>query len=138
MEITDNKFLGIGWKFPPSFSKLTHNVTMVSEEANVHNSLQVLIATLPRERIMQPDYGCSLNDFLFEPLDTALAARMTDRIEAAIIKFEPRVRVIKVNLEDLIYTEGKINIHVHFEIKATNSRYNLVYPYYIEEGRVQP
>lgn len=138
MEHIENKFLGIGWKFPPSFSKVTKQVQMVTDEPNVHNSLQILLATLPGERIMQPLHGCSLQDFLFEPLTTALITRMTDRIERAIITFEPRIRVLRIVIEDLVVLEGKVNIHVHYEIKSTNSRYNLVYPFYIEEGKIQP
>lgn len=138
MENIENKFLGKGWKFPPSFSKHNQSVQMVKDELNVHNSLEVLVATLPGERIMQPSYGCSLQDFLFEPMTTALISRMRDRIEAAIISFEPRVRVLDVSIVDLVVEAGKVDIHVHYEIKSTNSRYNLVYPFYIEEGKVRP
>lgn len=138
MEHIESKFLGIGWKFPPSFSKLNKEVEMIRDEFNVHNSLEVLLATLPGERIMQPLYGCSLQDFMFEPLTTGLVTRMTDRIESAIISFEPRVKVLRIEIEDLVVEQGKVNIHVHYEIKSTNSRYNLVYPFYIEEGRVNP
>lgn len=138
MEKTENIFLGKGWKFPPAFSSTTKTVHMVSNEENIYNSLKVLVSTLPQERIMQPKYGCNLQDFLFEPLDLGTSKRMTDRIEQSIIQFEPRVRVIKIETEDLIFEQGIINIHVHFEIKATNSRYNLVFPFYVEEGKVKP
>ena len=138
MEKIESKFLGIGWKFPPAFSLYSQTVEMVKDEANVDNSLEVLLATLPGERIMQPLYGCSLQDFLFEPMTTVLITRMTDRIERAIISFEPRVRVLNVSIDDLVAEAGKIDIHVHYEIKTTNSRYNLVYPFYVEEGKVRP
>ena len=138
MENIESKFLGIGWKFPPSFSHNAQQVEMVKDVENVHNSLEVLLATLPGERIMQQSYGCSLQDFLYEPMTTALITRMTDRIERAIITFEPRVRVLRVSIDNLVVEEGKVDIHVHYEIKSTNSRYNLVYPFYIEEGRIQP
>lgn len=138
MENIENKFLGVGWKFPPSFSQYTQTAELVKDAENVHNSLEVLLSTLPGERIMQPLYGCSLQDFLFEPMTTALVTRMTDRIERAIITFEPRVRVLRVAIDNLVFEEGKVDIHVHYEIKTTNSRYNLVYPFYIEEGKVKP
>ena len=138
MEKTENIFLGKGWKFPPAFSSTIRSVNMVSNEENIYNSLKVLISTLPQERIMQPKYGCNLQDFLFEPLDLSTAKRMTDRIEQSIIQFEPRVRILKIDTEDLIFEQGTINIHVHYEIKATNSRYNLVFPFYVEEGKVKP
>lgn len=138
MEKIESKFLGIGWKYPPSFSMHSQGVEMVKDEVNVHNSLEVLLATLPGERIMQPQYGCSLEDFLFEPITTSIITRMTDRIEQAIISFEPRVRVLNVSIVDFVAEAGKIDIHVHYEIKSTNSRYNLVYPFYVEEGKVKP
>ncbi len=138
MEKFENIFLGIGWKFPPSFVKSQGEIIMVKNEENIHNSLSVLIATLPGERILQPEYGCDLTDFLFEGIDVSLHKRMADRIEQSIIKFEPRVKVLKIEFEDLLYKEGKIEVQVHYEIKATNSRHNLVYPFYIEEGLVKP
>ena len=138
MENFENIFLGRGWAFPPSFSKSQREVKILTNEELIHNSLMVLISTIPTERIMQPDYGCDLRDFFFEPLEVSLIKRMTDRIEQNIIKFEPRVRVIKIDTEDLNATDGRIDIHVHYEIKATNSRYNLVFPFYLEEGKVKP
>lgn len=138
MEKFENIFLGRGWKFPPTFSKSKLGVIMLSDEEIVHNSLVVLLSTIPSERIMKPDYGCDLRDFIFEALEVSLIKRMTDRIEQNIIKFEPRVKVINIETEDLSIPYGRIDIHVHYLIKATNSRYNLVYPFYLEEGKVIP
>lgn len=138
MERDPIDFLGSGWAFPPSFSRHTQQVAMVSNEADIHNSLMILLSTLPGERIMQPAFGCDLNDFLFEPVDTTLLTRMKDRITFSINEFEPRIRPLSVSIETYRQQEGMLEIQVHYEIKATNSRYNLVYPFYLEEGRVKP
>lgn len=138
MENIENIFLGRGWKFPPTFSKAKSQVQMLSNEEVVHNSLVVLLSTMPTERIMRPEYGCDLQDFLFETLEVSTIKRMTDRIEQNIIQFEPRVRVINIQTEDFSTPDGRIDIHVHYEIKASNSRYNLVFPFYLEEGKIKP
>ena len=64
-------FLGRGWAFPPSFDPHTGDVQMVQAEADIVESLRILMSTRPGERIMQPDYGCRIHDLVFDPMDGA-------------------------------------------------------------------
>jgi len=129
-----NGFLGQGWDFPPSFSDGGGSVAMVADEADIAASLRVLLATRPGERVMRPDFGCNLDDLLFESLDTTLKTLMADRIITAILYHEPRIEVLSVTLDDSRKLEGVIDIEVAFVIRATNSRRNLVFPFYRTEG----
>lgn len=129
----NNSFLGTGWSFPPTFENVANQVTMISDEDDIYNSIWVLLLTGVGERIMQPDFGCNMNVLLFEPLTTSLKRRIKDMVTSAIINFEPRVSLNNVTLSgnDL---EGVVIVTVQYTIIATNSRYNLVYPFYLTEG----
>ncbi|MCA9735655.1 MAG: GPW/gp25 family protein [Deferribacteres bacterium] len=126
-------FLGTGWDFPPAFDKTRNSVAMVSDEQDINSSLQVLLSTAIGERIMQPEYGCDLRDFLFEPLDTALRAYIKDLILNAILYNEPRIELNEVSLITK-NEEGILEIALEYTIRMTNSRYNFVFPFYLEEG----
>jgi phage baseplate assembly protein W len=127
-------FLGRGWSFPPDFTGSPHDLAMVEDDADVASSLQILLSTMPGERVMQPLYGCNLSELLFDSLDTRLKTLMADKIESAILYFEPRITLESVTLDDSLILEGVVSIQVIYTVKTTNSRFNFVYPYYIQEG----
>jgi phage baseplate assembly protein W len=129
-----NSFLGTGWNFPPSFDKTLANVSMVSEEADVQSSLEILLTTRPGERIMRSDYGCNLDELLFEPLTTTFKTFIKDLITTAILYHEPRIEVNKIDLEETSELDGRVVIAIEYTIRSTNSRYNFVFPFYRNEG----
>jgi phage baseplate assembly protein W len=127
-------FLGRGWSFPPDFTAPVTGVAMLEDDADVASSLQVLLSTTPGERIMQPLYGCNLSELVFENLDTRMKTLMADKVESAILYYEPRVTLESVALDDSKTLDGVVLIQVVYTVKSTNSRFNFVYPYYIQEG----
>lgn len=127
-------YLGRGWSFPPDFTRAPVGVSMLEEDADVASSLQILLSTTPGERIMQPLYGCNLSELLFESIDTRMKTLMADKVESAILYYEPRVTLESVILDDSMDTEGVVLIGVVYRVKSTNSRFNFVYPYYKNEG----
>jgi phage baseplate assembly protein W len=128
----NKSFLGTGWSFPPQFT--SKGLAMVSAEQDIHESLLILLSTTPGERVMQPIYGCGLKAHVFDTLNESTFAVMRDIVEKAILFFEPRVIVERIDVSDDDYREGKVQIHVHYRVRATNNRYNLVYPFYFNEG----
>jgi len=126
-------FLGTGWSFPPTFDKESRSVLMTSDAEDINKSLQILFSTAIGERLMQPKYGANLERFLFEPISETLKTHMKDLINDAILYHEARIKLLDLKL--VAYdTEGRIDITLEYMIKGTNSRYNYVYPYYLEEG----
>jgi uncharacterized protein len=130
----DNSFLGRGWSFPPSFDSANVGVNMLEREDDIASSLEILLSTLRGERIMLPQYGCNMDELLFESLDTRMKTLMTDNIESAILYHEPRVELETVKLDDSQELEGIVLIDIVYRVKATNSRFNFVYPYYKLQG----
>ena len=127
-------FLGTGWGFPPTFSKTTGAVNMLSDEADIQSSLEILLSTRQGERVLRYDYGCNLDELVFEPLTTTFKTYIKDLISTAILYYEPRIQVNKIELDDTGELEGKILISIDYTVRSTNSRYNFVYPYYVKEG----
>jgi len=126
-------FLGRGWAFPPQFNKLTGTVEMLSNEDDIKNSLQVLLSTRVGERIMQPAYGCNMDVLLFEPINESLISYIRDLVFTSIYYFEPRVNPEDVTVQ-ASEEEGTILITVEYTVRSTNSRNNLVFPFYLNEG----
>lgn len=127
-------FLGCGWSFPPSFSFASCTVDMTEAEVDIAASLEILLSTAQGERVMLPQYGCNLQELLFETLDTRMKTLMADKVESAILYHEPRIELEKVSLDDSLALEGVVLISVAYRVKTTNSRFNFVYPFYKQEG----
>src|ERR687898_2778818 len=96
----DRAFLGRGWSFPPTFDRKVGGVQMLEHEADIVSSLHILLTTARGERIMVPQYGCNMDELVFENLDTRMRTLMADKIESAILYHEPRITLERVQLED--------------------------------------
>ncbi|MCB0555666.1 MAG: GPW/gp25 family protein [Phaeodactylibacter sp.] len=129
-----NSFLGTGWSFPPTFDKGARGPIMVSDVEDIYQSLTILLDTALGERVMQPGYGASLQDKVFEPLDPILLTVIKDLVDRAITYHEARIDLEKVTVSSERYQEGVLDIEIAFIVRATNSRFNFVYPFYIQEG----
>lgn len=132
----DKSFLGTGWSFPPEFQRNDGVLELqtVSLEADIKESLSILLATAPGERVMQPTFGCGLKTMIFENVDETAITEMKDLIERAILFFETRIDLDDIYIEtDNIY-DGLMEIDIHYTIVSTNTRSNIVYPFYFQEG----
>ena len=128
----DNSFLGRGWSFPVSFSK-QGRVKMSEYEDDIEESLRILLMTYPGARVMQPEFGSRLRDFCFESFSLRVETLMQDEICKAILLNEPRVDVEKVEIEPM-ENVSVLRINVAYVIRSTNSRRNLVFPFYLNEA----
>lgn len=140
MENNENtaRFFGSGWQFPPTFSSSGHHIGTVTREAAVHQSLRILLTTYLGERSLNSRYGSGLFEFQFGELTQQLLTGIRKAIEDALLRNEPRVRLDRVTIQEDPLQQGLLIIEVNYTIKATNSRFNLVYPYYLNEGNLPP
>ena len=130
---TSTAFLGRGWGFPVTFSRSNNGVDMLEGEPDVQSSLEILLGTTLGERVMQPGYGCNIDRLIFEPMDTTFSTFVTDQIRTSILNNEPRV--VLNNVDYIVANEdGRLDISLDYTIIATNSRANLVYPFYFNEA----
>ena len=133
---TDPPFLGRGWAFPPNFGAGGGDVEMVSGSAEVAESLQILFSTEPGERPMRGSFGSSLSRYMFSEIDQTMLTSVRGAIYDAVLAFEPRIEIDALEVVESGETAGLLTISLLYTLRGTNSRYNLVYPFYIREGVV--
>ena len=107
---------------------------MLEEDRDIASSLEILLTTAQGERVMLPQYGCNMDELLFESLDTRMKTLMADKIESAILYHEPRIELESIKLDDSSELQGVILIEIIYKVRTTNSRFNFVFPYYKLEG----
>ena len=129
-------FLGRGWSFPPEFFQGGAEVNMVAAEEDIRQSLHILLTTSMGERIMFSSYGCDLSRYLFAEIDQSLVNGLTDIITDAILNNEPRIQTDNVEIDQHDSVTGLLLISIDYTVRSTNNRYNLVYPFYINEASV--
>lgn len=127
-------FLGQGWAFPPRFEARSGAVVRRTAEADIVESLRILFGTRPGERVMQPDFGCRLADLVFEPMNEPTRIAIEVAIRRAVMFFEARIHLNRVDVTPVDWPAGHLEILVDYSIRATNSRHNVVFPFYLREG----
>jgi|ERR1700682_3549581 len=125
-------FLGRGWSFPIS-PGADAEIATVSDNDDIRQSIRLILDTEPGERVMRPDFGAGLRGLVFEPVNVRLVALVQHRVEQALTQWEPRIDVKAVTVNTDEATSGKLKVEVGYVVRATNSFYNLVYPFYLKE-----
>jgi len=134
MNEKDDSFLGRGWAFPPAFNFELGTVETVSAEEDIRQSIRIIIETIPGERIMFSTFGCGIRKFVFESNDPTHMSMLKDSIYDALLYYEPRIKLDKIDITDDTQVSGLIHIHIFYTIIITNTRSNMVFPFYIKEG----
>jgi phage baseplate assembly protein W len=129
----DKAFLGEGWAFPVELDD-AGGVRTVRYEELIRQSVYLILKTDPGERVMRPDFGAGLQALVFEPLNHTTMALARHRVEQALILWEPRIDVMAVTVSAAA-TDSRLDITIDYRVRATNTFYNLVYPFYLQEGR---
>lgn len=134
MEQSTDKFLGVGWSFPPRFNRITNKIEMVAGVTDIEESISIILKTIPGERLMHPHFGCSLHRLVFERTDIMFINEMNRMIYQALLNYEPRIKDVNaeiVNRQDL---DGIVHVQISYTIITTNTRHNIVFPFYFTEG----
>lgn len=127
-------FLGTGWAFPPAFTPGGEQVAMVADEEDIQQSLALLFATRRGERLMQESYGASLDDWLYAEVDEELVSSLSTSIEEAVLLHEPRIELLDLDVSPHPELAGTLLIRIDYQIPTTNSRFNMVFPFYLNEA----
>ncbi|MCL6458568.1 MAG: GPW/gp25 family protein [Gorillibacterium sp.] len=127
MEVID--FLGRGWKFP--FSAHRGTIDASAGEDSIKESIILILSTARGERIMRPDFGCRLNELVFAPNNMSTATLIRSFIEDALMNWEPRIEVLDITVTPRS-DQPVLEVSIDYSLKASNSKYNLVYPFFLE------
>jgi phage baseplate assembly protein W len=126
-------FLGQGWPFPLAPNGIGE-VALATYEEDVRQAVQIILGTAQGERVMRPDFGAGLHALLFEPMSTTTMALARHRVEEALLTWEPRIDNVGVEVSPEAQL-GRLKIEIRYRVRATDTFYNLVYPFYLEGGR---
>lgn len=126
-------FLGIGWQFP-ILSDTDQIVTIAKHEQSIEDSIQIILSTSKGERRMFPEFGCDLNDYVFETINAVTITRIKNGILEALRLWEPRIAVDEIKVHTDKIDQGKLVISLSYTILSVNNRKNLVYDFYLKEG----
>ena len=130
----DDAFLGTGWGFPPQFSNGGRELFTTSGPENVHRSVWIILNTSLGERVLRENFGAGLQRLHFEPLNSRLVNDLKRMVNNAILLHEPRVIVDQVHVSGDRAQEGVLLIQLQYTVRATNTRFNLVYPFYLNDN----
>lgn len=127
-------FLGVGWAFPVQPDQRQEDIARVAYEEDIRQAIRLILETERGERVMRPDFGAGLRSLAFESINTTTLALARHRVEESLTLWEPRIDTItvKVTANPLL---GQLMIEIDYRVRATNTFYNLVYPFYLQEGR---
>jgi phage baseplate assembly protein W len=126
-------FLGVGWAFPPRVAK-DGATAMSAYEQDIKESLRIILGTERGERLMRADFGAGLRSFVFGVLSQTTLQQIQTRVRESLVKWEPRIDVEQVSTTIDPTERSVLLIEITYRVRATNTRDNLVYPFYLEEG----
>ncbi len=122
--------LGSGIAFPLQVDR-RGGIALASDETDVDQAIQLILATAPGERPMRPEFGCGVHDFVFDTIDASTVGRMEEEIRAALFRWEPRIEVLAVEFDLDFVDRGELLIQIDYRVRPTNTLRNLVYPFYV-------
>jgi phage baseplate assembly protein W len=126
-------FLGKGWSFPVQVDSQTGGIQRADYEESVRQSIWIILGTAKGERVMRPEFGCDIYDLVFENITAGVIGRVSQAVREALLLFEPRIDLVEVRVAP--EEEGQVMlISIDYQVRATNSLFNLVYPFYLERS----
>jgi uncharacterized protein len=127
-------FLGTGWRFP-ILPDASGALGYVCGDANVEQSLHILLMTQLGERVMRSDFGTELPRLVFSPGSTQYLRLLENSVKEAVTNWEPRIDLDEVSAEADPNEPYKVLVSISYTVRQTNTSTNLVFPYYL--GTVQ-
>jgi phage baseplate assembly protein W len=129
----DAGFLGKGWSFPV-LPTASGSIAFVSGADSIEQAIRIILETSPGERIMRPEFGCGIWELVMEANTAQLHGRLQVRVREALVRWEPRVDVLDVRIDSPVEKKNVLFIRIDYRIRANNALYNLVYPFFLQEG----
>jgi Bacteriophage baseplate protein W len=124
------EIIGSGLAFPLQVDR-RGGIALAHDEQDIDQAIQLILGTAPGERPMRPEFGCGVHDFVFDTIDANTVGRMEEAIREALDRWEPRIQVLDVGFDLSQADSGLLTIDIGYQVRATNTERNLVYPFYV-------
>lgn len=126
-------FLGVGWGFPVALDE-AGEIQLARYEESIRQAIWIILGTAPGERAMRPDFGCGIHDLVFAVNSAGTAGRVASLVRQALLRWEPRIDLLSVDAAADPAQPNLLLIRIDYAVRTTNSRFNLVYPFYLERS----
>ena len=136
MANTKEGFLGRGWAFPIRPDS-NGRLLLTDQEGAIRNGILLILSTAPGERVMRPEFGCGIWELVMEPNTAQLHGRVQTRVRQALTRWEPRIDVLDVQVASPPEQKNVLLIRIDYRVRSNNAAYNLVYPFFLQEGATQ-
>ncbi|MCI0489634.1 MAG: GPW/gp25 family protein [Blastocatellia bacterium] len=124
-------FLGRGLKFPVGV-EATGKIALSEYEQDIREAIRIILLTAKGERVMRPDFGAGLYEFVFEGMSATTLGSVQAAVREALIKWEQRIQLLAVDVTADTGEIGKLLISIDYRVRATNTKFNLVFPFYLK------
>jgi len=128
-----SEFIGVGWGFPVALDEDGH-IGLARYEESIRQAIWIILGSAPGERVMRPDFGCGIHDLVFAVNSAGTAGRAASLVRDALLRWEPRVDVLDVDAAADTAQPNLLLVKIDYQIRTTNSRFNLVYPFYLQRS----
>jgi phage baseplate assembly protein W len=125
-----SNIIGSGWAFPLKIDA-QGGLALTNNRSEVQQAIEIILSTSPGQRVMRSTFGCRLHELVFAPNNSHTAAQARRYVEEALGMWEPRINVLKVEVNTDPADHGRLLIEVEYEMKSTHDRRSLVYPFYL-------
>lgn len=126
-------FIGQGWRFPIKVNA-RGGISWSQGAERIEDAIWLIIKTATGERAMRPQFGAGVYGFVFQPNSPATRAALADAINRALREWEPRIDLLGVLVEEAPGEPSQALVSIEYRIRSTNELFNVVYPFYLEEG----
>lgn len=132
-------FLGTGWRYELQdennvgirLEPSTGQIAEASDDALIQQSIWLILSTAPGERVMRPEFGCGIHDLVFSVPGLGSLGELAREVTRALTLWEPRIDVRRVEARQDVREPSRVLIEIEATVRSTNSRFNLVYPFYV-------
>jgi phage baseplate assembly protein W len=130
-----SEMVGRGWAFPLTIDP-QGGIALTSERSELEQAIRIILGTPIGQRVMRPTFGSRLHELVFAPNNNHTAVEARRFVEEALGMWEPRIRVVDVDVHPHPKHDHFLLIEITYQIKTTHDKRSLVYPFYLipEEG----
>ena len=128
-----DQYLGRGPSFPLR-PDLRGRLAYVDNDEKVRQSIYLILSTALGERLMRPEFGCGIHDYVHQANTASLRGLLQQSVHAALVQWEPRIDVLQVRVETAPRDPCEIDIAIDYRIRDNNAQHNFVYPFFLNEG----
>lgn len=120
MHMFKTKSKDVGWKFPVKLDLTTGRIKTSAYKEDVAESIKIILMTKKGERMMNPNFGCNINKFMFGILDITTLRQIELEVIEALNQWEHRIDNLEVQVVESKACKGQVLVNIKYTL--LNSR----------------